>query len=144
MLAAPLSDARHFALGPLREMNLRAGLPGDHRRSSEISDHQLVHVLPDCSSATPVDVRTYVRHLTWVKRTATDLRAHLYEVLDHVAKTGQPVEVVRQGVELCIVRKDRAERPQKRRTPRRLPDLIVGDPDELIHIEWPWSRGEGL
>lgn len=77
-----------------------------------------------------------------MRRTATDLRAHLYEVLDHVAKTGQPVEVTRRGVELCIVRKDSVAKRVKR--PRRtLPDLIVGDPDDLIHIEWPWNAGGG-
>ena len=78
-----------------------------------------------------------------MRRTATDLRAHLYEVLDHVAKTGQPVEVMRHGVEICIMRKDLTA-PTKRRLPRRLPDLIVGDPDDLVHVEWPWSKGKGL
>jgi hypothetical protein len=77
-----------------------------------------------------------------MKRTATDLRAHLYEVLDHVAKTGRPVEVIRGGVELCIVRKDKSRK--KARAPRTLPGLIVGDPDELIHMEWPWAQGKDL
>jgi hypothetical protein len=77
-----------------------------------------------------------------MKRTATDLRAHLYEVLDHVATTGHPVHVVRNGVELCIVRK--ATAPARKKTPRTLPDLIVGDPDALIHMEWPWSKGKDL
>jgi hypothetical protein len=77
-----------------------------------------------------------------MKRTATDLRAHLYEVLDHVAKTGRAVEVTRGGVELCIVRKDKSQK--KKRSPRTLPELIVGDPDELIHVEWPWNKGKDL
>ena len=75
-----------------------------------------------------------------MKKTATDLRAHLYEVLDHVAKTGEPVEITRGGVELCIVRKQTAM--AKRRKPRVLRDLIVGDPDDLVHMEWPWSEGK--
>ncbi len=78
-----------------------------------------------------------------MKRTATDLRAHLYEVLDHVAKTGQPVDVVRGGVELCIVRKGPASPAKAKKVPRRLPDLIVGDPDDLVHIEWPWNEEGG-
>ncbi len=70
-----------------------------------------------------------------MKRSATDLRAHLYEVLDHVARTGEPVEIDRGGVALRIVR---AEAPRKtRKKPRTLPDLIVGDPDDLVHLEWP-------
>jgi antitoxin (DNA-binding transcriptional repressor) of toxin-antitoxin stability system len=76
-----------------------------------------------------------------MERTITYLQAHLREVLDYVAKTGEPVHVTRGGVELAIVR--RATVP-KRKKPRTLPDLIVGDPDDLIHMEWPGSRGEGL
>ena len=82
----------------------------------------------------------YVRtHLTFqsMKRTATDLRAHLYEVLDQVARTGEPVEVVRGGVELAIVRRKAA--PRRKKVPRTIPGLIIGDPDDLIHVEWPWS-----
>jgi prevent-host-death family protein len=77
-----------------------------------------------------------------MKRTATDLRAHLYEVLDHVAKTGEPVHVTRRGVELAIIR--RAAVSKRKKKPRTLPNLVVGNPDDLIHMEWPWSRGEGL
>jgi hypothetical protein len=77
-----------------------------------------------------------------MRRSATDLRAHLYEVLDHVAKTGEPVHVMRGDVELCIVRKTTT--PQRQREPRVLRDLIVGDPDALIHVEWPWSEGQEL
>ena len=72
-----------------------------------------------------------------MRRTATDLRAHLYEVLDQVARTGKPVEVVRGGVELAIVRKKAA--PRRKKVPRTIPGLIIGDPDDLVHIEWPWS-----
>ena len=89
-----------------------------------------------------LDVRTCVRHTTQMRRTATDLRAHLYKVLDHVAKTGEPVYVTRGGVELCIVRQ--AAAPQKRKKPRVIPRLIVGDPDALVHVEWPWSEGRDL
>jgi hypothetical protein len=78
-----------------------------------------------------------------MRRTATDLRAHLYEVLDHVATTGQPVEIARGGVELCIIRKDLAG-TRKKKSPRTMPKLIVGDPDDLVHMEWPWSEGKDL
>lgn len=76
-----------------------------------------------------------------MKRTPTDLRAHLYEVLDHVAQTGESVEVVRGGVSLRIVRD--APRPKKA-APKTLPNLIVGDPEELIHVTWPWTAGTDL
>jgi hypothetical protein len=77
-----------------------------------------------------------------MKRTATDLRANLYQVLDHVAATGEVVYVTRGGVELCITRKEQA--PPRKKKPRTLPDLIVGDPDALVHIEWPWNEGRDL
>lgn len=76
-----------------------------------------------------------------MKQTATDLRANLYAVLDHVAKTGHPVEIVRGGVELRIIRKAKAK---SNRSPRVLPNLIVGDPDALIHMVWPWAEGKDL
>ena len=77
-----------------------------------------------------------------MRRTATDLRANLYATLDHVATTGEPVEVERGGVQLRIIRVDAPA--AKRRVRRTLPDLIVGDPDDLIHMEWPWSEGRDL
>jgi antitoxin (DNA-binding transcriptional repressor) of toxin-antitoxin stability system len=77
-----------------------------------------------------------------MKRTATDLRAHLYELLDHVAKTGRPIEVMRNGVQLAIVRTERA--PKKKKAPRTLRKLIVGDPDALVHVKWPWKAGKDL
>jgi hypothetical protein len=77
-----------------------------------------------------------------MKHTATELRAHLYEVLDGVARTGRPVSIFRGGVELSIVRKPAGRR--RASAPRSLPGLIVGDPDDLIHLEWPWSQGKDL
>ncbi len=79
-----------------------------------------------------------------MKRTATDLRSHLYEVLDQVAKTGIPVEVSRGGVDLCIVRKSSLEVRKTKRAPRVLKGLIVGNPDDLIHSEWAWNEGRDL
>lgn len=76
-----------------------------------------------------------------MKRTATELRAHLYEVLDLVAKTGRSVAIVRNGVELSIIRNQKA--PKKRRAARTLPKLIAGDPEALVHVEWPWDSGRG-
>lgn len=76
-----------------------------------------------------------------MQRTATDLRAHLYELLDHVAKTGRPIEVMRNGVQLAIVR---TEPRAKTKAPRTLSNLIVGDPDDLVHVKWPWKAGKDL
>jgi hypothetical protein len=65
--------------------------------------------------------------------TASKLRANIYRLLDEILETGQPLEVERNGKTLVIA-------PQKElsiwdRLPRRK-GFIVGDPDELIHIDW--------
>ena len=77
-----------------------------------------------------------------MRTSATALRANLYDLLDHVAKTGEPLEITRGGIDLCIVRKVRVKTTGKKR--RALRDLIVGNPDDLIHVEWPWSEGRDL
>jgi hypothetical protein len=80
-----------------------------------------------------------------MRKTATDLRAHLYEVLDHVVLTGEAVLIERKGVELCLVRTDHLKKAKRKsRTPKTLANLIVGNPDDLIHMEWHWSGGQDL
>jgi prevent-host-death family protein len=70
--------------------------------------------------------------------TASKLRADIYNILDETLKTGIPVEVVRNGRILKIVpetKPDKLSRLKKR-------DYIVGDPEDLIHIDWlsEWSE----
>lgn len=65
--------------------------------------------------------------------TATQLRANLYRILDRVAKHGETVEIARNGTIVKIVP---ASSPGKmdRLVPR--PDYIVGNPDDLVHMDW--------
>lgn len=70
-----------------------------------------------------------------MKVTATELRANLYKILDRVQKTGEEVEVTRASGSLVIKPKV-AERRARKRKPKGNPDLIVGDPDALIHFDW--------
>jgi hypothetical protein len=65
--------------------------------------------------------------------TASKLRANIYRILDEVLETGQPLEVQRNGKTLVIAPKE--EQSIWDRLPRR-EGFIVGDPDELIHIDW--------
>ena len=53
--------------------------------------------------------------------------------LDEVLETGQPLEIERNGKTLVIAPKE--EQSIWDRLPRR-EGFIVGDPDELIHIDW--------
>jgi hypothetical protein len=60
------------------------------------------------------------------------LRANLYRLLDHVLRTGEPIEIDRGGKKLLIVPK---EKPAKLNNLARR-DVIVGDPEDLVHLDW--------
>lgn len=72
--------------------------------------------------------------------TASRLRENIYSILDEVLETGTPVEIVRNGRILRIV-------PDQNNPPSKLDnlkkrDVIIGDPEELVHMDWSaeWSR----
>ena len=80
-----------------------------------------------------------------MKTTATKLRADLYKVLDRIADTGETVEIERRGKLLKIVREEEAKEEgtpywrqvlDKVRTLKPHPDYIIGNPDELVDIDW--------
>lgn len=64
---------------------------------------------------------------------ASKLRANVYRLLDEVLETGRPLEIERNGKTLVISAKETESFWD--RLPRR-EGYIVGDPDELIHIDW--------
>lgn len=64
---------------------------------------------------------------------ASNLRANVYRLLDEVLETGQPLEIERKGEILVVLPKEKTSIWD--RLPRR-EGAIVGDPDELIHIDW--------
>jgi hypothetical protein len=64
---------------------------------------------------------------------ASKLRANVYRLLDEVLETGQPLEIERNGQTLLIAPKE--GRSLWDRLPQRR-GYVVGDPDELIHIDW--------
>ena len=66
------------------------------------------------------------------KISATRLRQNLYNILDSVVDTGVPVEIERRGCTLRIV-PERAK-PKWERLDRH--DVIDGDPEDLVHIDW--------
>lgn len=77
-------------------------------------------------------VRTQIEG-TALATTASKLRANIYRMLDDILETGQPLEIKRNGKTLVIALKE--EQSIWDRLPRR-EGAIVGDPDELIHIDW--------
>ena len=72
-----------------------------------------------------------------VKVSATRLRADLYQLLDRVLETGEALEVTRSEGTLVIKRSTSNRRgASRKKKPSTNPDLIVGDPDELVHFDW--------
>ena len=65
--------------------------------------------------------------------TASKLREDIYRVLDEVLASGEPVAIERNGRRLRIV----ADEPPTRMGKRgRRPDVVVGDSDDLVHLDW--------
>ena len=71
--------------------------------------------------------------------TATKLRQNLYNILDSVVDTGVPVEIERRGRLLRIVAEEQGSK-WDRLTAHQ---VVVGDPDDLVHIDWSheWRGG---
>lgn len=67
--------------------------------------------------------------------TASKLRANVYRLLDEVLETGEPLEIERNGEILVIAPKEKKRGSKLENLPRRK-GFIIGDPDELIHIDW--------
>jgi hypothetical protein len=75
--------------------------------------------------------------------TASKLREDIYNILDGILATGEPVEIERKGRILRIVADplpgSRLARMKKR-------DFIVGDPGDLVEIDWSkeWNPDDNI
>jgi len=62
-----------------------------------------------------------------------NIQEDILQLLDKVLSTGVPVEIDRKGKRLLIS-------PAKKRREldclEKHPEFIVGDPDDLVHINW--------
>ncbi len=67
-----------------------------------------------------------------MRLTASQLRADIYNLLDRVIETGEALEIDRNGTIVRLV----PPRPTDwlDRLPRR--EAIVGDPDDIVQIDW--------
>ena len=61
------------------------------------------------------------------------IQKDLLRLLDKVVKTGTPVEIERKGKRLLI---SPAEKHRNLDCLEKHPDFIVGNPDNLVHIDW--------
>jgi antitoxin (DNA-binding transcriptional repressor) of toxin-antitoxin stability system len=65
--------------------------------------------------------------------TASQLRQDIYRLLDRVLETGEPLEIERKGRRLRILAD---ERPSRLAALVPHPGTVVGDPDDLIDLDW--------
>jgi prevent-host-death family protein len=65
--------------------------------------------------------------------TVTELRSDIYNLLEEVLVTGIPLEINKGGRKLQIIP---VEKVNKLRNLTRRPDVIEGDPDDLVSMQW--------
>jgi hypothetical protein len=75
------------------------------------------------------------------KVTATELRRNIYRLLDQVLYSKVPLEVERKGKSLIIIPADAVSKFD-RLEPHI--DCVIGDPEDLVHIDWSeeWQAGQ--
>jgi len=73
-----------------------------------------------------------------MKVTASKLRENVYKILDETIETGVPVEIVRKGFVLRIV----LDQPPSKLARLKKRNIFVGDPDDIIGMDWSseWSE----
>jgi hypothetical protein len=74
--------------------------------------------------------------------TATKFRQNLYHLLDDVLKTGRPIEIERKGKRIKII----LEKPKSKLSNLQSHNIITGNPEDLISIDWSndWDEGKNL
>lgn len=65
--------------------------------------------------------------------TPTELRANIYQLLDEVLDTGVPLEIKKGDKKLRIVL---VARDDKFQNLIARPEVITGNPEELVEISW--------
>ena len=65
--------------------------------------------------------------------TATELRGNIYNLLDEVLNTGISIEINKGGKKLKIMP---AEKANKLQNLISRPNVIKGNPDDLVGISW--------
>jgi hypothetical protein len=64
--------------------------------------------------------------------TASKLRENIYRILDETIETGIPVEVERKGSILRIV----PDKPVSKLAKLKKRNCIVGDPEDIVSMDW--------
>ncbi len=64
--------------------------------------------------------------------TASELRGNIYQLLDKVLETGEPLEIVRKGRLVRIV----ADEKPSRVASLVKHDCLNGDMEDIVHLDW--------
>lgn len=67
--------------------------------------------------------------------TLTELRKNIYSVFDEVLKTGKTIEIQSKGKTVSLSPGKRVAKLERLRN-AALPKAIIGNPDDLIHLDW--------
>ncbi len=66
-----------------------------------------------------------------------NIEEDILQVLDKVANTGIPLEIERKGRRLLI---SPAVKQRELGCLENHPDFIIGNPDDLVHLDWASAR----
>lgn len=70
--------------------------------------------------------------------TPSTLRKDIYNVLDKVLETSQPVEILRKGKKVYIVPGEKTDKLSKINAHQ----IMNLDPEDYVHLDW--SQGQGF
>lgn len=65
--------------------------------------------------------------------TPTELKGNLYDLLDEILNTGIPLEIERGGKRLRIIPVEAVDKLQNL---DYRPDIVQGNPEDLVNISW--------
>jgi hypothetical protein len=71
----------------------------------------------------------------------TKLRENLYGILDQVLESGQPVQIERKGRVLTLSAQPATSRMALLKPH---PGAVVGDPEDIVSIDWSQSWNPGV
>jgi hypothetical protein len=76
--------------------------------------------------------------------TASKLRENIYKILDQVAETGVPVEIIRNGRRLKLIADPLTDQKTSKLSRLVRHDVIKGDPEDIVHLDWykEWKASE--
>jgi prevent-host-death family protein len=77
--------------------------------------------------------RAFNKENTMKTITVTELRGNIYKLLDEVLNTGIPIEINKGGKKLRIMP---LGKPNKLQNLVSRPNVIMGNPDDLVDISW--------